>query len=162
MNMYYFIIIQGYIHNIIQLPILYTECVYRQKKHTRYYCVCWWGWDEPCTLTLAMNTPASMTALMCFSQPELSRPSRKSDMEGDRSSHTASTTQLRHRQEANSLRGDSTQFNFTAQTFITMFTRKLGLGWENPGQKRLDGATPGDSPSVPWQLATNGATNRLN
>lgn len=51
-------------------------------------------------LTLAMKTLASNTALMCFSQPEFSRPSRKSDMEGERSSLTGTTTQLHQRQSA--------------------------------------------------------------
>lgn len=45
-------------------------------------------------LTLAMKTLASNTALMCFSQPEFSRPSRKSDMEGERNSLTGIKTQL--------------------------------------------------------------------
>lgn len=124
------------------------------------------------TLTLAMKTPASMTALMCFSQPEFSRPSRKSDMEGDRSSHTATTTQLHHRPEATSLHGNSTKFNFTAQTFISILTRNLCL---NLDQNRLYGATPGDScwdlvqfvtqlhlPSVACEQATNLATKRPN
>lgn len=51
-------------------------------------------------LTLAMKTLASNTALMCFSQPEFSRPSRKSDMEGERSSLTGTTTQLHQRRSA--------------------------------------------------------------
>lgn len=63
-------------------------------------------------------------------------------MEGDRSSHTATTTQLHHRPEATSLHGISTQFNFTAQTFISILTRNLCLSLD---QNRLYGATPGDS-----------------
>lgn len=41
--------------------------------------------------TLAMKTPASSTALICLSQPEFSRPHRKSPIEGDRRSPTAET-----------------------------------------------------------------------
>lgn len=51
-------------------------------------------------LTLAMKTLASNTALMCFSQPEFSRPSRKLDMEGERISLTRITTQLNQRRSA--------------------------------------------------------------
>lgn len=58
-----------------------------------------------------MKMPASKTALMCFSQPELSRPSRKSDMEGERSSHTVSTTQLSHWQETRSIPDHCTLLN---------------------------------------------------
>lgn len=45
--------------------------------------------SSPQSRTLAMKMPASMMALMCLSQPEFSRPHRKSLMEGDFSSHTA-------------------------------------------------------------------------
>ncbi len=70
-------------------------------------------------LTLAMKMPASKTALMCFSQPELSRPSRKSDMEGDRSSHTVTTTQLSHWQEAWSIPDHWTLLNLKL-TWMTL------------------------------------------
>lgn len=72
-----------------------------------------------------MKMAASKTALMCFSQPEFSSPSRKSDMEGERSAHTETTTQLHHRQTAWGIRPHQTWLNFTfsftlQQTSITM------------------------------------------
>lgn len=72
-----------------------------------------------------MKMAASKTALMCFSQPEFSSPSRKSDMEGECSSHTETTTQLHHRQTAWGIRPDQTWLNFTfsftlQQTSITI------------------------------------------
>lgn len=55
-------------------------------------------------LTFAMKMLASNTALMCFSQPEFSRPSRKSDMEGERISLTRITTQLHQRRSTQDVR----------------------------------------------------------
>lgn len=43
-----------------------------------------------------MKTPASSTALMCFSHPEFSRPQRKSAMEGAAMSPTETETGKRH------------------------------------------------------------------
>lgn len=89
---------------------------------------------KPSTLTLAMKMPASKTALMCFSQPELSRPSRKSVMEGERSSQTATTTQLHHWQEATGIHQNSTILNFTfpfkAQIIIATSSRGICVWFE--------------------------------
>lgn len=87
-----------------------------------------------------MKMPASKTALMCFSQPELSRPSRKSVMEGERSSQTATTTQLHHWQEAPGAQENAAILTLAAQIFITKsrrgncvcVRRASGAGWRAP------------------------------
>lgn len=73
--------------------------------------------------------PASKTALMCLSQPEFSRPSRKSDMEGERSSHTATTTQLSHWQETWSIPD-----HWSTQQQLSM---NFSVAWKNEGHTAL-------------------------
>lgn len=81
----------------------HTDTLLRNRLHTHHsiieidtYCVCVYMCARapcPVCITLAMKTPASSTALMCFSQPELSSPHRKSPMEGVLSSPTIGSTQ---------------------------------------------------------------------